>query len=147
MGLIPQYAAAELSGKKGTLVNLHWQMSFPMKTKILPFLTILAASFAFHGQADVFHTSSHNPGPQPPIPPPPNGGLAPVIMGIHDGQTPGTMNLDWNSVTGQTYQLQFTTDFIRWFDIGPPVAGDGSLIVATQYPSNPYTYYRVSTYR
>lgn len=117
-----------------------------MNAKILSFLTILTAALTLQVQADGFQINSHSPGPQPPIPPAPNGGLAPVIMGIHQGQTPGTIDIDWNSVTGQTYQLQFTTDFVSWFDVGPPVAGDGTLIVATQYSQNPHTFYRVWTY-
>lgn len=122
-------------------------MSFvTMNTKPL-FLLILASSLSTANaqSAQMQPASIGHPDPTP-IPPPPNGGIAPVMLGINTGQTPGTVELNWNSVSGQTYQLQFTIDFTHWTDLGPPVAGDGNLIVATQYTSTPQMFYRVWTY-
>ncbi|WP_150107298.1 hypothetical protein [Pedosphaera parvula] len=117
-----------------------------MKTKPFLLLTLLASISTAYAQDKVIRPNMIGHPDPTPIPPPANNGLAPVIMGINKGSVPDTVDLNWNSVSGQTYQLQFSSDFTNWLNLGPPVSGDGNLIVATQYTSNPQVFYRVLTY-
>ena len=69
-----------------------------------------------------------------------------LVLTIVRGQTPGTLDVSWNSTSGKTYQLQFSTNASNWLDLGPPVAGDGNKILSTQYPFDTSSFYRVRAY-
>jgi hypothetical protein len=69
-----------------------------------------------------------------------------LVLTIVRGQTPGTLDVSWNSTAGKTYQLQFSTNASNWLDLGPPVSGDGSKILSTQYPYDTVAFYRVRAY-
>jgi hypothetical protein len=68
------------------------------------------------------------------------------VLKIVAGQTPGTLEVSWDTTAGTTYQLQFSMTLTNWLDIGPPVSGDGNKVIATQYPNNTATFYRVRAY-
>jgi len=68
----------------------------------------------------------------------------PVITSL--GQTNGAVTFSWNSVVGQTYQMQYTSDLsaTNWQDLGDPIVATGSTIVTNDSPAPaPRRFYRV----
>jgi hypothetical protein len=70
--------------------------------------------------------------------------LIPTITYL--GQTNGYLNFSWNSVQGQSYQLQFTADpgSTNWQNLGDPIVASGTTVLTNDSPSPaPRRFYRV----
>jgi hypothetical protein len=102
-----------------------------MKKKF--FIFFLACVLLLVGGLDLLSQTSGNPTNSP-------------VLTIVRGQTPGTLDVSWDTTSGKTYQLQFSTNVSNWFDLGPPVTDDGSKILSTQYPYDTSSFYRVRAY-
>lgn len=69
--------------------------------------------------------------------------VAPVLQGVT--QSGSTLSFSWNTVTGQTYQVQYNTDLAgsNWANLGSPVPGTGNPATASDSTTNAQTFYRV----
>jgi hypothetical protein len=71
---------------------------------------------------------------------------APPKLKIVPGRDSGTLEVSWDTVVGTTYQLEFSMTLTNWIELGPPLTGDGNKVLATQYPYNTVTFYRVRAF-
>jgi hypothetical protein len=102
------------------------------KIKLNHFFTILSACLLFYS---VVNLNSQSIAPA--------AATNSLVLSIVQGQSPDTLEVSWNTTAGKTYQLEFSTNLINWLDLGPPVSGGGDKIIATEYPHNTQTFYRV----
>jgi hypothetical protein len=70
--------------------------------------------------------------------------LIPTITCL--GQTNGYLNFSWNSLAGQSYQIQFTADpgSTNWQNLGDPIVASGPTVITNDNPSPAMSrFYRV----
>lgn len=68
------------------------------------------------------------------------------IDAVHFDASAGNAALSWQSVTGKTYQVQFSDDFTSWYNISKLLSGNGQPLSQTnvvQYPLPQRRYFRI----
>jgi hypothetical protein len=70
--------------------------------------------------------------------------LPPVPLTVIPGSQAGAFNMVWNGATGINYQVQSSTDLVRWRPFGEVMAGsNGVNSIALPVGSNPGTFFRL----
>jgi hypothetical protein len=72
-------------------------------------------------------------------PPPPSIQLAPAASGIIDGQT----LIRWIGVVGENYQVQRSTDFNTWVNVGSTITGNGDSLNYAEPIGSGNSFFRV----